>query len=577
LGGINLTAKSKFLLEISELSITYTSPPVKAVNKLSFELRNGENLGIIGESGCGKSTTALGIMGLIKDGSVNGSIIYKDINLVGLPENKMRQYRWKEIAMMFQNSLDILNPVLTIGEQVGEPLRFHYHLTQPEIDERVVHTLEMVGLDPEWRTAYPHQLSGGMRQRVLLAMALICKPELMIVDEPTTALDAASKNEIFQLFQNLQKEFGFAMILISHDVAFVSKLTSLVMTMYSGQVVEYGRTSDVLKNPMHCYTRGLLNSSPQLFQFKDLWGISGEPPKEDNTQKGCPFKPRCCQSSDSCGESRPELRYVALERQVACHKGGIETFLKAEGIKKDYKVGEKVIKAVKGVYLEIRSGEVVALVGESGSGKSTLAHTLAGVLPADEGSVFFRGEKVENHWATKMIGGMQIIFQDPFSATSHRMQVLDVVKEPLEIMKWKSTEERNEAAYKALQAVHLPVTLDFLHRYCYSLSGGQRQRVAIARALVTRPNLVIADEITSMLDPSNQANILRELKGLQNEFGFAMLYITHELHLARKVSDRVYVMHQGEIVEQGNSSDIFEKPEHIYTKQLFEEAFHTSG
>jgi peptide/nickel transport system ATP-binding protein len=577
LGGINLTAKSKFLLEISELSITYTSPPVKAVNKLSFELRNGENLGIIGESGCGKSTTALGIMGLIKDGSVNGSIIYKDINLVGLPENKMRQYRWKEIAMMFQNSLDILNPVLTIGEQVGEPLRFHYHLTQPEIDERVVHTLEMVGLDPEWRTAYPHQLSGGMRQRVLLAMALICKPELMIVDEPTTALDAASKNEIFQLFQNLQKEFGFAMILISHDVAFVSKLTSLVMTMYSGQVVEYGRTSDVLKNPMHCYTRGLLNSSPQLFQFKDLWGISGEPPKEDNTQKGCPFKPRCCQSSDSCGESRPELRYVALERQVACHKGGIETFLKSEGIKKDYKVGEKVIKAVKGVYLEIRSGEVVALVGESGSGKSTLAHTLAGVLPADEGSVFFRGEKVENHWATKMIGGMQIIFQDPFSATSHRMQVLDVVKEPLEIMKWKSTEERNEAAYKALQAVHLPVTLDFLQRYCYSLSGGQRQRVAIARALVTRPNLVIADEITSMLDPSNQANILRELKGLQNEFGFAMLYITHELHLARKVSDRVYVMHQGEIVEQGNSSDIFEKPEHIYTKQLFEEAFHTSG
>jgi peptide/nickel transport system ATP-binding protein len=577
LGGINLTAKSKFLLEISELSITYTSPPVKAVNKLSFELRNGENLGIIGESGCGKSTTALGIMGLIKDGSVNGSIIYKDINLVGLPENKMRQYRWKEIAMMFQNSLDILNPVLTIGEQVGEPLRFHYHLTQPEIDERVVHTLEMVGLDPEWRTAYPHQLSGGMRQRVLLAMALICKPELMIVDEPTTALDAASKNEIFQLFQNLQKEFGFAMILISHDVAFVSKLTSLVMTMYSGQVVEYGRTSDVLKNPMHCYTRGLLNSSPQLFQFKDLWGISGEPPKEDNTQKGCPFKPRCCQSSDSCGESRPELRYVALERQVACHKGGIETFLKAEGIKKDYKVGEKVIKAVKGVYLEIRSGEVVALVGESGSGKSTLAHTLAGVLPADEGSVFFRGEKVENHWATKMIGGMQIIFQDPFSATSHRMQVLDVVKEPLEIMKWKSTEERNEAAYKALQAVHLPVTLDFLQRYCYSLSGGQRQRVAIARALVTRPNLVIADEITSMLDPSNQANILRELKGLQNEFGFAMLYITHELHLARKVSDRVYVMHQGEIVEQGNSSDIFEKPEHIYTKRLFEEAFHTSG
>lgn len=570
-----MAAKSKSLLEIDELTITYNSvsPPVKAVNNVSLSLRNGENLGIIGESGCGKSTLALGVMGLIKDGSIEGNILYNDLNLVGLPDDKMRHYRWKKIAMMFQNSLDILNPVLTVGEQIGEPLRFHYQLPPQEIDERVVQTLEMVGLDPDWRTAYPHQLSGGMRQRVLLAMALICEPELLIVDEPTTALDAASKNDIFQLLQNLQKQLGFAMILISHDVAFVSQLTSLVMTMYSGQVVEYGRTSDVLKNPMHCYTRGLLNSSPQFFKFKDLWGISGEPPGEGSPLKGCPFAPRCCQSSESCGKSRPELRYVALERQVACHKGGIETFLKAEGIKKKYMVGQKVIEAVKGTDLEIRSGEVVALVGESGSGKSTLAHTLVGVLPADEGSVFFRGKKVENHWATKMIGGMQIIFQDPFSATSHRMQVLDVVKEPLDIMKWEDTETRNEAAYRALQAVHLPVTPDFLQRYCYSLSGGQRQRVAIARALVTKPNLVIADEITSMLDPSNQANILRELKGLQNKFGFAMLYITHELHLARKVSDKVYVMHEGEIVEKGSSSDIFEKPEHLFTKQLFKEAF----
>ncbi len=574
-----MTAESTSLLLVNELSITYNgvSPPVKAVNNISLKLKKGENLGIIGESGCGKSTLALGIMGLIKNGSVKGNILYKDLNLVGLPDDKLRHYRWKEIAMMFQNSLDILNPVLTVEEQVGEPLRFHCHLTPQEIDERVVHTLEMVGLDPAWRTAYPHQLSGGMRQRVLLAMALICEPELLIVDEPTTALDAASKNDIFELLQNLQKQLNFAMILISHDVAFVSQLTSMLITMYCGQAVEYGRTSDVLKNPMHCYTRGLLNSSPQFFKYKDLWGISGEPPGEGAPLKGCPFAPRCCQSAEGCGKSRPQLRYVALERRVACHKGGIETFLKAEGIKKNYRVGEKSIEAVRGADLEIRSGEVVALVGESGSGKSTLAHILAGVLPADEGSVFFRGKKVENHWATKMIGGMQIIFQDPFSATSHRMQVLDVVKEPLEIMKWKSTAERNKAAGEALQAVRLPVTPEFLQRYCYSLSGGQRQRVAIARALITRPNLVIADEITSMLDPSNQANILRELKGLQNRFGFAMLYITHELHLARKVSDKVYVMHRGEIVEKGSSSVIFEKPEHFFTKQLFKEAFRSSG
>jgi peptide/nickel transport system ATP-binding protein len=574
-----MMSAEKPLLHIRNLSVTYmaANPPVTAVSDISLQVKQGESLGIIGESGCGKSTLALSIMRLLKDVRTEGEIFFEGVNLVDLPEQEIRKRRWNKIALVFQNSLEVLNPVLTIAEQIGEPIWTHEQLTAEESDQRIINVLNMVGLDPDWRTAYPHQLSGGMRQRVLLAMALICEPELLIVDEPTTALDAASKNEIFQLLQNLQKQLGFAMILISHDVAFVSQLTSLVMTMYSGQVVEYGRTSDVLKNPMHCYTRGLLNSSPQLFKYKDLWGISGEPPGEGSPPQGCPFKPRCCQSSESCEESRPELRYVALERQVACHKGGIETFLKAEGMKKSYRVGQKVIEAVRGADLEIRSGEVVALVGESGSGKSTLAHTLVGVLPADEGSVFFRGKKVDNHWATRMIGGMQIIFQDPFSATSHRMQVLDVVKEPLDIMKWKSTKERNEAACRALQAVRLPMTPDFLQRYCYSLSGGQRQRVAIARALVTKPNLVIADEITSMLDPSNQANILRELKGLQNKFGFAMLYITHELHLARKVSDKVYVMHEGEIVEKGSSSDIFEKPEHLYTKQLFQEAFSTSG
>ncbi|MCS5695412.1 ABC transporter ATP-binding protein [Desulfofundulus thermocisternus] len=564
----------QYLLEIKNLSITYHSvhPPVKAVDGVSLQLRKGESLGIIGESGCGKSTLALGIMGLIKQGIVEGEIIYKGQNLVGLPEKRLRNYRWKDMAMVFQNSLEVLNPVLSIGEQIGEPLRAHYNLSPMEIDQKVVKLLEMTGLEPEWRHYYPHQLSGGMRQRVLLAMALSCDPELLIVDEPTTSLDPASKNEILQLLQKLQKKLGFAMILISHDLGAVKKLTSRVMTLYCGRVVELGITSEVLKNPMHCYTRGLLNSSPNFFKYKDLWGIGGEPPL-GGSMEGCAFYPRCCQGEESCRKTRPPLRYVALERMVACHKGGIETILQAEGIRKKYILKDREIEAVKGVSLEIKSGEVVALVGESGSGKSTLAHILAGVLPPDAGQVFFKNKKVEGRWATKMLGGMQIIFQDPFSATSHRMKVLEVVREPLDIIKWGSKEEREEEAIKALQKVQLPVSPEFLNRYCYALSGGQRQRLAIARALVTKPKLLIADEVTSMLDPSTQANLLRELKALQNRHGFAMLYITHDLHLARKIADKVYVMYRGEIVETGVSFEIFENPEHVYTRKLLREAF----
>ncbi len=257
------------MLEIKNLSITFHSvhPPIKAVDGVSLQLRKGESLGIIGESGCGKSTLAMGIMGLLKQVSVAGEIIYRGQNLVGLPEKRLRNYRWKDMAMVFQNSLEVLNPVLTIGEQIGEPLRAHYNLSPAEIDQKVVKLLEMAGLEPEWRHCYPHQLSGGMRQRVLLAMALSCAPELLIVDEPTTSLDPASKNEILQLLQKLQKKSGFALILISHDLHAVKRLTTRVITLYAGRVVELGITSEVLKNPLHCYTRGLLNSSPNFFKY----------------------------------------------------------------------------------------------------------------------------------------------------------------------------------------------------------------------------------------------------------------------------------------------------------------------
>ncbi|AFA47294.1 dipeptide ABC transporter ATP-binding protein [Acetobacterium woodii] len=569
-----MTGENQFLLELKNFSVNYVSvqPLVRAVDDIGLKLIKNETLGIIGESGCGKSSLALGIMGLIKQAEVKGEVIYKGQNLNGLPEKEMRKFRWKEIALVFQNSLEVLNPVLTVGDQIGEPIKIHYHATAAEIEEKVIKLMEKVHLDSKWRHAYPHQLSGGMRQRVLVAMALSCNPELLIVDEPTTALDVLSKNEILQMLQQLQKEIGFTMVIISHDLGVIKKLTNRVAAMYCGRIIEKGLTSEVLKNPLHCYTRGLLNSSPNLFKYKDLWGIEGEP-SSGNSTIGCAFYPRCCQHEESCSLDKPSLEYVALEHMVACHKGGIETFLSAANIRKTYKLKDMEIVAVKDASMEIKSGEIVALVGESGSGKSTLAQVLAGVWKSDKGEAFFKNKKLEGHWATKMMGGMQIVFQDPFSATSQRMKVIDIVKEPLDIIKWGNSNDRDKAGINALRAVQLPTSAEFQQRYCHALSGGQRQRLAIARALVTKPKLLIADEVTSMLDPSTQANLLRELKGLQNRQGFAMLYITHDMHLARKVADKVYVMYEGEIVEHGVSGDIFKNPKHIYTKQLMKESF----
>ncbi len=558
----------KYLLEIKNLSVVYNikKEKVTAVDDVSLNIKKGESLGIIGESGCGKSSLALGMMGLITEGKVTGEVLYKNKNLLQLSERKLKKYRWQKIAIVFQNSLEVLNPVLTIKEQLKEPLEVQSDLSSKEINKKIIELLEMVGLNSEWQDEYPHQLSGGMRQRVLIAMALACEPELLIIDEPTSSLDPVTKKEIINLLVSLKNKF--TMIVISHDIEAIKKLSSTLITMYCGRFVEIGFTSEVIKNPQHCYTRGLLNSSPDLFQYKDLWGIRGTV-QNNSKNRGCAFYFRCPQSEENCQYNTPKLKYVGVERRVACNKGGIETFLEAKNINKTYKLKNgKNIKAVKDVDLKIRSGEILGLVGKSGSGKSTLAHVLAGVLSSDSGQIKFMGNKVQANWATRMIGGMQIVFQDPFSATSNRLSVLEVVREPLDIIKWKDTSARKKKAITEIGKVQLPVNTNFLNRACRNLSGGQRQRIAIARALVTDPRLLIADEITSMLDPSIQANIIRKLEGLQNSRGFSMLYITHNLNLARKIADKIYVMNNGCIVEKGISSELFKNPGERYTKEL---------
>jgi len=556
------------ILRVENLLVCYegknTTP---AVNNISFSLEKGSSLGVIGESGSGKTSVAMAVMGLLKKpATVTGQIYYGNIDLNSLSEKERNRYRWGKIAIVFQNSLDVLNPVLTIHEQILECICKHTGLSGQEASKKVVRLLEMVGLEPSWSTCYPHQLSGGMRQKVLLAMALSCEPEVLIVDEPTTALDAIAKDEIIKILSRLHKERKFALLVASHEMQTIARLTSRVMVMYSGHIVEEGLTKDVLKNPLHPYTKGLIHASPAINPYRDLWGIPGEPGWSGSPQ--CPFYPRCNQKVEQCGTKMPQLEYVSIERRVACNRGGIVTLLRGEGIYKSFELKGKTVKACEDCHMEVHSGEVVVLIGESGSGKTTLAGILSGIQTADKGAVLFEGVRVEGNNATCRKGGIQIVFQDPFSATNEHLTIAQVVMEPLDILKLGTKDERMEKVRQALKDVQLPWDDEFIARKCYMLSGGQRQRVALARSLVMEPKLLIADEISSMLDPSTQANVLRLLKGLQNTRGFAMLYITHDLALAQKIADRVYVMYEGKIIEHGAADEIFKSPKESYTSRL---------
>ncbi len=560
------------VLKVENLTVNYNSgsDTMNALDSISFTLERGGSLGIMGESGSGKTTTGMAIMGLLdKKTMIDGSIYYRGIDLQNLTEDTLNQYRWRKIATVFQNSLDVLNPVLSVNEQIVECLKKHLHLSVEEGNKKIDKLLESVGLETFWKNYYPHQLSGGIRQRVLVAMALSCDPEILIVDEPTNGLDTVSKNEIIELLLHLQRENKFGMIVISHEMKTITRLTSRLVVMYQGCIVEEGVTHDIFNNPMHNYTRGLLNSSPDLNPYGDLWGIPGE--TTDVIREGCPFCERCNQHIDRCKTNKPSLEYVSIERKVACNRKGIVTLLQGSGLNKIYEFKGKSIKACDNCKIELRSGEILALVGQSGSGKTTLATILSGVLKADGGDIRFNGEKVRGNSAMCKKNGMQIVFQDPFSSINEHFTVEQAIREPLDILEEDSAKERQIAVIYGLQQVQLPCTDSFLSRKCYTLSGGQRQRVALARALVMKPRILIADEISSMLDASTQANILRLLKGLQNLHGFAMLYITHDLTIAQKIADKVYVMQKGRIIEKGTAYNIFNKPVESYTQKLVKE------
>lgn len=551
------------MLEIEHLAVSY--PGVTAVNDVSFELKPGERLGIMGESGCGKSTLALSIMGLARGTRQEGLIRYQGGEL---DETALSRLRWTSMAMVFQNGAEVMNPVLTVFEQLDEAVKTHTALTKKQRKQTILSWLERVGLDRAFVYEYPHRLSGGMRQRVFLAMALCCDPELLILDEPTSSLDARTRAEMLDLIDELQHEKGFSLILISHQVSAVRRLTHRLLTLYAGQVMETGPTEQVLGDPRHPYTRGLINASPDFQMFKELWGIPAARTNGHTKNRGCPFSTRCVQAGADCPLLRPSMVEPEPSRKVACHKGGIETLLAADRVSKRFSLNRGHIRALDRVSLNLKSGEIVAVLGKTGSGKSTLAHVLAGLTRPDQGSVRLWDAGLDLDRAARIPRGLQLVFQDPYAATSHRMTVMDTVCEPLVILGADSPETWRDKAVAALAQVELPTDTQFLETPCHALSGGQRQRVALARALVMEPRILIADEITSMLDPSTRANLLRTLMGLQNAKGFSMVFITHDLFLARKVADRVLVMDRGLCVEQGPAMEVFARPKHPSTQRL---------
>ncbi|MCS7177833.1 MAG: ABC transporter ATP-binding protein [Anaerolineae bacterium] len=569
------------MLVVRDLRVTFSrdgKSGVRAVDGVSFELARGGALGVIGETGAGKTTLARALLGLHPPECVQGSVRLDGRELAGLSEEEWRAVRWRRIALVVQSVGTALDPVYRVGEQIGEPMRFHLGLSPAEAWARAEELARRVGLEPRHLCAYPHQLSGGEKQRALLAMALGCNPEVLVLDEPTSGQDMLSRVRLLDLLADLRRERGTALLVVSHDLGAVARLTEEVAVLYAGKLVEVGPTEAVFGDPRHPYTWGLLHSYPDMDTARDLRSIRGLPPDPAHPPAGCRFHPRCTQAVEKCRHEEPPLVEVA-GRQVACHLGGLQTLLRAESLRKVFFVDNggprSPLEAVRGVSLEIREGEVVALVGETGSGKTTLGRMLVGLLSPDGGRVVLEGRDLTAaqgekwRWLSRRV---QLIPQDPFDAVSPRMTVDQVVREPLDIQKVGAPPEREEKVRQVLKAVGLPTDPVFLSLHAHELSGGQLQRVVIARALVLEPKLLIADEPVAMLDPSEQARVMNLLKEIQVERGLAMLLISHDLALVRKVADRILVMHQGRIVEEGPGSRVVTRPIHEHTRALLESA-----
>jgi microcin C transport system ATP-binding protein len=525
------------LLSVSDLRVTFATPsgPLEAVRGLSFELNRGETLALVGESGSGKSVTALSLLQLLPYPAAwhpSGSIRFEGQELIGAPQAALQRVRGDRIAMIFQEPMTSLNPLHRVEKQIAETLMLHAGATAAGARIRTLELLDRVGIkDPKGRlSSYPHELSGGQRQRVMIAMALANDPDILIADEPTTALDVTIQAQILALLKELQAEFGMAILLITHDLGVVRKVADRVGVMTSGEIVEAGTAEDIFAAPAHPYTQHLLAAEP-----------SGEPPT-----------PRA--EAQAVMRGRDVRVWFPIKRGIARRT-------------------VSHLKAVEGVSLTVREGETLGVVGESGSGKTTLGLALLR-LQSSTGNIEFQGREIQGlRWKEirPLRREMQMVFQDPFSSLSPRMSVGSIVEEGLIIHKLGSQEERERQVIRVLEEVGLDP--ESRHRYPHEFSGGQRQRVAIARAIVLQPKLIVLDEPTSALDRSVQAQIVDLLRDLQERYGLSYLFISHDLRVVRALSHYVLVMRNGRVVEQGASDQIFRDPQEGYTRRLMRAAF----
>ena len=609
--------QSPWLLEVENLHVHFvtTRGVVRAVEGISYKVKAGEVAALVGESGCGKSVSALAIMRLLAKPAgriVAGRILFQGRNLLDLSEDAMRKIRGRDIAMIFQEPMTSLNPVLTIGFQIMEPLLIHMGVTEEAARRRTLELLKMVGLpDPERRLdQYPHQFSGGMRQRVMIAIALACNPKLIIADEPTTALDVTIQAQILKLMKDLSRDLGIALVVITHNLGIVARYANRVNVMYAARLAEQGSAADVFAKPLHPYTAGLLRSVPRLDQprGRKLETIDGLPPNLLEPPPGCRFAPRCRAQQPACVIAMPELENVLPHRYSACIRAremarvgptglGLQSatlappapkpldrakpLLEVRGLKTYFEVatgfqaivaGRAVVRAVDGLSFDVFRGETVGLVGESGCGKTTVGRTLLRLEKPTAGSIAFDGKEVTTisgdllkHYRRQI----QVIFQDPYSSLNPRMTIGDIIAEPILVYKLQP----NKAAAKA-KVVDLLTQVGLFaymaERYPHELSGGQRQRVGIARALAMRPSFIVCDEPVSALDVSIQAQIINLLEDLQQKFGLTYLFIAHDLAVVRHISDRVIVMYLGKVMEIADRDTLYADPLHPYTKALLD-------
>lgn len=535
---------NKTLLEARSLRVAFEKSDF-VLQKMDFSISKGEIVAVIGESGSGKSTFLKAITCLSdEDSIVSGEVLFDGKNLLSMSEKERKAYRFSRISVVFQNSKEYLNPRLTLREMLDEVLKKEY--APKDAAQRACDLMEQVGLDPELLGAYPASLSGGMIQKFQIACAIALSPEMIVLDEPTSSLDAASRSDFMQMLRRINREYKASIIIVTHDMALSRDMTDRMLVMYRGMICEEGPSEQVLHQPRHPYTRALCNCAMELNLYKDVWGIREA--ETDESILGCPFYGHCTQSIEKCAGTCPELvESNARGWYVACNRGGIIHVLESRHLKKSY--GKRQV--LQDCSLQLHGGEIVSLVGRSGSGKTTICNIMAGFLRGDGGEVLFEGRPVCYERAYQKMHGLQFMMQDHSDSLNQHLSVYTAINEPLYL--FGDTAEHRGEVKKALNDVGLENTDPFLDRKIHTLSGGQRQRVALARCLITQPSVLIADEPTSMLDGSSKANLIRLLKGLQNEMGFSMLIVTHDLACALKISDRIYLLQEGVLDEVDNT------------------------